>query len=102
MVIATLGALAATVVLGLLRLVNPVADEWQCVQGEAPAVTAEGGRACFREGSALPPGYAWEPLGNRPLPSSCDRSGWTRVIGPAGESDCAPAGAALPPGYRPA
>lgn len=58
--IATLGALAATVVLGLLRLVNPVADEWQCVQGEAPAVTAEGGRACFREGSALPPGYAWE------------------------------------------
>ena len=63
----------------LLYAFNPVADEWQCSEGEAPADHRSGGAACFAEGSELPKGYRWDPLGNRPMGYNCDKRGWVEI-----------------------
>ena len=84
----------------LLAAVNPVADEWQCSDREAPANGRAGGVACFTEGTRLPAGWTWDPWGNRPLSSNCDKGGWTAVANRAqGETDCVRAGTRLPAGW---
>ena len=83
----------------LLSAANPTADEWQCAQGEAPATTSGNTRACFPEGSTLPEGFTWDPFGNRPLPSSCDKDGWVLVDGPEGVRDCVREDQPLPSGW---
>lgn len=57
-----MAALAAFILSG-----GPLANEWVCSQGYAPANNRAGGSACFKEGSDLPPGYTWDPAGNHPL-----------------------------------
>jgi hypothetical protein len=47
---------------------GPVANEYVCTPGEAPADLPGGGSSCFQEGSELPPGAAWQPAGNHPIP----------------------------------
>ena len=90
-----------------LKAVNPVGDEWQCVDGEAPAVTREGGSACFPEGSTLPAGYRWDPFGNRPLAGNCDKDGWMAIertstrAGEGAVEDCVREGTDLPSDWRP-
>ncbi|MBS45446.1 MAG: hypothetical protein CMH83_20200 [Nocardioides sp.] len=77
-------------------------DEWYCVQGEAPATSARGGSTCYPEGEALPKGWTFDPLGNRPFDCGW-RHGWQpveRLDADAGEgSDCARTDEPLPPGY---
>jgi hypothetical protein len=67
-------ALIPAVGLALLWAFNPVGDEWQCSDGEAPA-----GNACYRTDQPLPAGLHWDPLGNRPMPYNCDKDGWTPI-----------------------
>ena len=66
-----LGVLAAFAFSGLQDLLmtfNPWADEWHCVEGEAPILRDKGpGSACHPEGEPLPDGWRWDPKGNRPL-----------------------------------
>lgn len=61
-------ALAALTVVGFVAAFilsgGPLANEMACSAGEAPANNEEGGSACFKEGSDLPSGYAWDPRGN--------------------------------------
>jgi hypothetical protein len=75
----------------------PLIDEWHCSKGDAPVEFQDGGRICLAEGSALPAGATWDPLGNRPY--SCDgRRGWTVIHrGPA--DDCLRDGLELPEGW---
>lgn len=75
-------ALAVLTAHGALWAVNPVGDEWECTQGEAPAyVTGEssGTGGCYDEDAILPAGVQWDPLGNRPMSYNCDKSGWVLV-----------------------
>jgi hypothetical protein len=75
----------------------PVVDEWRCSMGEAPAEFRGGGSDCFVDGSTLPAGATWDPLGNRPY--SCDgRRGWT-VIHRGQEGDCLRDSRKLPAGW---
>lgn len=67
-------AVALVAVLGVIAFIaafifsgGPLAHEMACSQGEAPANDADGGSACFKEGSELPSGYTWDPRGNYPL-----------------------------------
>lgn len=86
----------------LLHAFNPVADEWQCADGEAPANHRSGGSACFPEDSTLPRGYRWDPWGNRPLGYNCDKSGWVQIEHRrSGDTDCVPEGTDLPRAWRP-
>ncbi len=82
---------------------KPFLDEWQCSEGELPADNVDGGRACFPEGATLPRGWAWDPLGNRPLECS-DRWGWTEVVKTGQDiahgTDCLREGRPLPDGYE--
>ena len=39
-------------------------NEMACSEGEAPANDTEGGSACFKEGTNLPPGFTWDDRGN--------------------------------------
>lgn len=96
--VAAAGALVAAF-FALAFLFNPVADEWQCSEGEAPADHRAGGSACFREGASLPRGYTWDKWGNRPLSSNCDKDGWTPVE--RGDlTDCVREGTKLPAGWH--
>lgn len=70
------GALAVGGLVALLYLANPVGDEWACSQGESPAGRNGLYSQCFEDGSDLPAGFTWDPLGNRPLANNCDRRGW--------------------------
>ena len=97
--VAAVAGLAAAGYL-LLAAVNPVGDEWQCADGEAPALHEGGGRACFAEGAELPAGYRWDPWGNRPLASNCSRDGWVPVTHPRHGEDCVREGTDLPEGWR--
>ena len=93
-----LGALALVplVVLGFLYAVNPMGDEWQCSEGEAPA-----GNACYRLDQPLPAGVRWDPLGNRPMPYNCDKDGWTRIQRDGSdEQDCLNDDLPLPTGWH--
>lgn len=83
---------------GLLYAVNPVADEWICSEGEAPA-----GSSCYAEGSTLPTGVTWDPFGNRPMPYNCHKDGWVQIERPVTrrgardvEQDCVREGTELP------
>lgn len=79
---------------------NPVADEWHCSQGQAPARNRAGGGDCFREESALPKGYRWERWGNRPMFYNCDADGWLRIQHRSGNRhDCVREGTVLPGGW---
>ena len=76
---------------------TPLWDEWYCSKGEAPVKFQDGGGTCLPEGSKLPPGAAWDPLGNRPF--SCDgRRGWT-VIHRDDAKDCLRDGLEIPEGW---
>lgn len=81
---------------------NPMADEWQCSEGEAPADHRSGGAACFEEGAELPKGYEWDPLGNRPLSYNCDKDGWVQIeqIRGVGDMDCIAEGTEVPRGWQ--
>lgn len=61
-------AVAAVVLIGVtitfILMGGPLANEMACSAGEAPANNAEGGSACFKEGSDLPSGYTWDSRGN--------------------------------------
>jgi hypothetical protein len=90
--------LVAAGVLAACGVVNPVSDEWVCSEGKAPA-----GNDCYREGSTLPPGVAWHPFGNRPLPYNCDKDGWVLIERPVTRrgvsdevQDCVREGTELP------
>ncbi|TWG91045.1 hypothetical protein L615_008400000040 [Nocardioides sp. J9] len=81
---------------------TPFWDEWQCSEGEAPYHFADGGTACAAEGSELPEGAQWDPLGNRPFECH-DRWGWTEIerIGAEDEgTDCLKEGRPVPDGWR--
>lgn len=41
--------------------------EMACSEGEAPANNDDGGSACFKVGSELPPGFTWDPRGNHQI-----------------------------------
>ncbi len=85
----------------LLVGANPLGDEWQCVEGEAPADHRSGGSACFEEGRKLPKGYTWDPLGNRPMSYNCDKDGWVEIEHERkGEFECIAEGTAVPEGWR--
>ena len=110
--VAVLGALAAVAALvvalvvaggwGLLVAVNPVADEWLCSQGRAPAHHRSGGGDCFREGRTLPEGYRWDRWGNRPMPHNCDEDGWVKIATrDDNRTDCVREGTELPARWRP-
>jgi hypothetical protein len=64
----------AGLALGFLYAVNPMGDEWQCSDGEAPA-----GNSCYPLDEPLPAGVTWDPLGNRPMSYNCDKDGWTLI-----------------------
>lgn len=72
--ILTAGALVVGAGVGILYAVNPVADEWICSEGEAPA-----GNGCYAEGSTLPAGVTWDPFGNRPMAYNCHKDGWIQI-----------------------
>lgn len=75
---------------------NPLADEWQCSQGEAPA-----GNSCYPEGSTLPPGVRWDPFGNRPMSYNCDKDGWVQIErDDINGTDCIREGTAVPRGWH--
>ncbi|WP_162602368.1 BCD family MFS transporter [Nocardioides daejeonensis] len=106
------GGLAALIVLGMLSPVaylwlsgTPLIDEWQCVDGERPVLTPEGGSYCQDEDdSELPPGHRWDPLGNRPFVCE-DRWGWTEVRADdphpdRRETDCLRKGDPMPQGWH--
>ena len=92
------GGLSTTAALGLglLYAMNPMGDEWQCSEGEAPA-----GNACYPEGEPLPAGVQWDPLGNRPMSYNCDKDGWG-LIEPDGsdQQDCLNDDLPLPGGWH--
>ncbi len=83
---------------------TPLIDEWQCADGEAPVLFADGGSWCQDEGSELPEGGRWDPLGNRPLVCH-DRWGWIEVEAfepnpDRRDTDCVPDDRPIPEGYR--
>jgi hypothetical protein len=89
--------------LGILFSFNPMGDEWVCSDGEAPAGADGFYNDCYDEGSTLPPGLAWDPFGNRPMPYNCDKDGWVlieRTVTRRGvlddEQDCVREGTDLP------
>ena len=92
-------ALIPLVVLGFLYAVDPMGDEWQCSDGEAPA-----GNACYRLDEPLPAGVHWDPLGNRPMPYNCDKDGWVPIARTAKDGDvvkdCVREGTDLPARWR--
>jgi hypothetical protein len=99
--------LVAAAGLGVLYAFNPMGDEWVCSEGEAPA--GERGRytMCYPQGAKLPPGVSWDPFGNRPMPSNCDKDGWVPVERtlhrqgvPETEEDCVREGTDLPGRWR--
>ncbi len=93
--------LTVAVGLALVHAFNPVADEWHCSQGRAPAHNRVGGSECFKEGSTLPEGYRWDRWGNRPLAHSCDDDGWVLVTNRTdNRTECVRDQAALPRGWR--
>ena len=77
-------------------------DEWQCVEGEAPAGADGLYNYCRPLDQPLPAGEAFDPLGNRPLECN-DRSRWVKVERTTAqgdvETDCATANAPLPQGW---
>jgi hypothetical protein len=94
--------------LGVLYAFNPMGDEWVCSDGEAPAGKPGRYNVCYEEGSNLPPGARWDPLGNRPMPSNCDKEGWVaieRTVTRPGETeperDCVREGTDLSGRWRP-
>ena len=89
-------ALVPLVVLGFLYAVDPMGDEWQCSEGEAPA-----GNACYRLDEPLPAGVHWDPLGNRPMPYNCDKDGWTQIQRDGSDDlDCLNDDLPLPDGWH--
>lgn len=48
----------------VLAIAGGLVHEKACSEGQAPANNAQGGSACFAEGSDLPAGYVWDPRGN--------------------------------------
>lgn len=92
-------AVAGTVVgLGLtfFYFMNPVGDEWQCSDGEAPA-----GNDCHPIDQPLPAGVTWDPLGNRPMPYNCDKDGWTPIAHDRRDlRDCLNDGLPMPVGWH--
>ncbi|NPC95926.1 hypothetical protein [Nocardioides sp. zg-DK7169] len=103
-----LGGLAVLAVGGFAAYLaisgTPLIDEWQCGDGEAPVLRDDGpGSFCEEEGSELPAGTHWDPLGNRPLTCE-DRWGWVQVV-PSGaasdaDPDCFPDDRELPTGWQ--
>ncbi|GAA4700214.1 hypothetical protein GCM10023349_16040 [Nocardioides conyzicola] len=90
--IATVAALG----LGLLRAFDPMGDEWQCSDGEAPA-----GNDCYPVDEPLPAGVRWDPLGNRPMSYNCDKDGWTLIEQDGGDQqDCLNDHLPLPAGWH--
>lgn len=101
------GGLVAGAAVGILYAFNPVGDEWVCSDGETPAGVEGAYSQCFRDGSTLPAGFTWDPLGNRPMPYNCDKRGWVRIeravatsAGADVERDCVRKGTTLPGGWR--
>lgn len=91
-------ATAAGLGLALLWAMNPLADEWVCAEGEAPA-----GNACYRTDRPLPDGLEWDPLGNRPMPSNCDKDGWTLIEHDRRDlQECLSDDLPMPQGWHPA
>lgn len=84
---------------GYVRFVRgvPLMDEWQCSQGEAPIIYAEGGSNCAPSGARLPRNARWDPLGNRPF-SCTNRWGWT-VIHRGQVEECLRDGLPMPAGW---
>ncbi|MEN8704977.1 MAG: hypothetical protein ABF306_02460 [Nocardioides marinisabuli] len=101
--LAVVGTAAVAVLLvGVLWVFNPLADEWQCSEGEAPVETADGGSYCAPVDATLPGGDSWHPLGNRPM-SSCDQDGWVSVEDLRGREprpDCMSRYQPVPDGFR--
>lgn len=88
---------AALLLYRFVYLGEPLLDEWQCSDGEAPFELDGGGSACLPEGADLPAGATWDPLGNRPF--FCDgRRGWT-VIHNGEIEDCLREGLEMPDGW---
>jgi hypothetical protein len=107
-VVAACGVLAAGG-FAVLYAFNPMGDEWVCSEGEAPAGPPGRYNNCYDEGAKLPDGAQWDPFGNRPMPSNCDKDGWVQIERPvkrgggAGvEQDCVREGTDLPGRWRPA
>lgn len=104
--------LTAGVVVGggflLLNAFNPLADEYQCSQGEvpvgpAPVAPGEGTAGCFQP-DAIPRGMEADPFGNRPLSSNCDKDAYrlvTRTEGRGADNleDCISVDTEIPSGW---
>lgn len=99
--------LVAGAAVGILTAFNPMGDEWVCSDGEAPAGSDGFYNRCFPEGSTLPAGVTWDPFGNRPMPSNCDKDSWMPIERPVStaagsdiERDCVRKGTDLPGAWR--
>ena len=77
-------------------------DEWQCVEGEAPARADGLYKYCRPLDPPRPAGEGCGPLGTRPR-ACTDRSQWGKVARTTAqgdvETDCATANAPLPQGW---
>lgn len=96
-------AAIAILLVGVLWVFNPLADEWQCSEGEAPVETADGGSYCAAVDATLPSGDSWHPLGNRPMGYNCDKDGWVSVEDLRGREprpDCMSLHQPVPDGFR--
>ena len=105
-VLAGAGAFVA-LFFGFLFAINPVGDEWLCSDGEAPAGTPGSYGGCYETDKPLPRGYEWDPFGNRPIASNCDKDGWVLIERPVrgkgvGNTleDCVREGTNLPGQWR--
>jgi len=105
-VLAGMGAVVG-LFFALLWAFNPVGDEWHCSDGEAPAGPAGDYDRCYETDKPLPRGFEWDPWGNRPIASNCDKEGWVQIEriprgrGPAwAEEDCVREGTELPGRWR--
>ena len=86
-----------------LWMFNPLGDEWQCSEGEAPVEYADGGSNCVAVDGTLPEGGTWHPLGNRPMSYNCGNDGWAPVEdlrGPEVLDDCISIYQPVPEGFR--
>ena len=106
-VLAGLGLVIATCFGVLIYAFNPVADEWHCSDGEAPAGNHGSYGGCHDKDKPLPRGYEWDPFGNRPIASNCDKDGWVLIERPVrgkgvGNTleDCVREGTDLPGSWR--
>jgi len=106
-VLLTLGVVLAGSWVWFVAHLALTGGEWQCSQGEVPAGPDGVYSQCRKEGSTLPKGWAFDPMGNRPLAYNCDGPRWVEIERPASSvgpddshQDCIRRGTPVPAGWH--